>query len=76
MRSLILALVAIFGITVSNAQTDVQFQAHLPFQAREVSFSAYIADSNFDEDSRLNTSALWYVDQCSSRRHSNISFRW
>ena len=62
MRSFILALVAIFGITVSNAQTDVQFQAHLPFQAREVTFSAYIADSNFDEDSRLNTSALWYVE--------------
>lgn len=62
MRSLILALVAMFGLTVANAQTDVQFQAHLPFQAREVSFSAYIADSNFDEDSRLNTSALWYVE--------------
>jgi hypothetical protein len=62
MRSFILALVAIFGITVSNAQTDVQFQAHLPFQATEVSFSAYIADSNFDEGSRLNTSALWYVE--------------
>jgi hypothetical protein len=62
MRSFILALVAIFGITVSNAQTDIQFQAHLPFQAREVSFSAYIADSNFDEGSRLNTSALWYVE--------------
>jgi hypothetical protein len=62
MRSFILALIAVFGITVSNAQTDVQFQAHLPFQAREVSFSAYIADSTFNEDSHLNTSALWYVE--------------
>jgi len=62
MRSLILALVAIFGITVSNAQTDGQFQAHLPFQAREVTFSAYIADDTFNEDSHLNTSALWYVE--------------
>ena len=62
MRSLILALVAMFGLTVANAQTDVQFQAHVPFTATEVSFSAYIADSNFDEDSRLNTSALWYVE--------------
>jgi hypothetical protein len=62
MRSLILALAAIFGITVSNAQTDVQFQAHLPFQAREISFSAYIADDTFNEDSRLNTDALWYVE--------------
>jgi hypothetical protein len=62
MRSLILALVAVFGISVSTAQTDVQFQAHLPFQSTEVSFSAYIADSNFDEGSRLNTAALWYVE--------------
>lgn len=62
MRSLILALVAMFGLTVANAQTDVQFQAHLPFQATEVSFSAYIADSNFDEGSRLNSTALWYVE--------------
>lgn len=62
MRSLILALVAMFGLTVANAQTDVQFQAHLPFQATEVSFSAYIADSTFDEDSRLNSTALWFVE--------------
>ena len=62
MRSLILALVAMFGLTVANAQTDVQFQAHLPFQATEVSFSAYIADSNFDEGSRLNSTALWFVE--------------
>lgn len=62
MRSLILALVAMFGLTVANAQTDVQFQAHLPFQATEVSFSAYIADSTFDEGSHLNSSALWYIE--------------
>ena len=62
MRSFILALVAVFSISVSNAQTDVQFQAHLPFQASEVSFSAYIADSTFNENSHLNTSALWYVE--------------
>ena len=62
MRSLILALVAMFGLTVANAQTDVQFQAHVPFTATEVSFSAYIADSSFDEGSRLNSTALWYVE--------------
>ena len=62
MRSFILALVAVFSISVSNAQTDVQFQAHLPFQASEVSFSAYIADSTFNENSHLNTSALWFVE--------------
>jgi hypothetical protein len=62
MRSFILALVAVFSISVSTAQTDVQFQAHLPFQSSEVSFSAYIADSTFNENSHLNTSALWYVE--------------
>lgn len=62
MRSLILALVALFGLTVANAQTDVQFQAHLPFTATQVTFSAYIADDTFNEDSHLNTSALWYVE--------------
>ena len=62
MRSFILALVAVFSISVSNAQTDVQFQAHLPFQASEVSFSAYIADSTVNENSHLNTSALWFVE--------------
>lgn len=61
MRSLVLALVALLGINLS-AQTDVQFQAHLPFTATEVSFSAYIADDTFNEDSRLNTDALWYVE--------------
>lgn len=61
MRSLVLALVALFGINLS-AQTDIQFQAHVPFTTTEVSFSAYIADSTFDEGSRLNSKALWYVE--------------
>jgi hypothetical protein len=61
MRSLVLALVALVGLNLS-AQTDVQFQAHVPFTATEVSFSAYIADSSFNEDSRLNSTALWYVE--------------
>ena len=62
MRSLVLALVALFGITLSAQTTDVQFQAHVPFTATDVSFSAYIADSTFDEGSRLNSKALWYVE--------------
>lgn len=62
MRSIVLALVALFGISFATAQTDVQFQAHLPFTATEVTFSAYIADSTFNEQSHLNSSALWYVE--------------
>jgi hypothetical protein len=61
MRSLVLALVALVGMNLS-AQTDVQFQAHVPFTTSEVTFSAYIADSSFNEDSRLNSTALWYVE--------------
>ena len=62
MRSLVLALVALFGISLSAQTTDVQFQSHVPFTATDVSFSAYIADSTFDEGSRLNSKALWYVE--------------
>jgi len=61
MRSLVLALVALVGMNLF-AQTDIQFQAHLPFQANEVTFSVYIADETFNETSRLNTDALWYIE--------------
>lgn len=61
MRQFILAITALFGVSLW-AQTDVQFQAHVPFQATEVSFSAYIATESFNEDSRLNTEALWFVE--------------
>lgn len=62
MRSFILALISLFTLVGANAQTDVQFQAHLPFTATQVTFSAYIADSKFNEDSRLNTDALWFIE--------------
>jgi len=62
MRSIILSLVALVGMNLWAQTTDVQFQAHVPFTATEVSFSAYIADSTFDEGSRLNSKALWYVE--------------
>lgn len=62
MRSIILSLVALVGMNLWAQTTDVQFQAHVPFTATEVSFSAYIADSTFDEGSRLNSTALWYVE--------------
>jgi len=62
MRSIIISLVALVGMNLWAQTTDVQFQAHVPFTATEVSFSAYIADSTFDEGSRLNSTALWYVE--------------
>ena len=62
MRSILLSLVALVGMNLWAQTTDVQFQAHVPFTGTEVSFSAYIADSTFDEGSRLNSTALWYVE--------------
>lgn len=62
MRSILLSLVALVGMNIWAQTTDVQFQAHVPFTGTEVSFSAYIADSTFDEGSRLNSTALWYVE--------------
>ena len=35
MRQFILAITALFGMTLW-AQTDVQFQAHVPFQATDI----------------------------------------
>lgn len=61
MRYALLTLLAIIGINLS-AQTNIQYQAHVPFQAASVSFSAYIADSGFNENSRLNTDAFWYIE--------------
>lgn len=61
MRYALLTLLAIIGINLS-AQTNIQYQAHVPFQAQSVSFSAYIADDSFNENSHLNTDAFWYVE--------------
>lgn len=61
MRLFLLSLLAVIGINLS-AQTSLQYQAHVPFRAESVEFSAYIADSSFDEGSHINTSAFWYVE--------------
>lgn len=62
MRSILLSLLALIGVNLWAQTTDVQFQAHVPFTTTEVSFSAYIADSSFDEGSRLNSKALWFIE--------------
>lgn len=71
MRYALLTLLAIIGINLS-AQTNIQYQAHVPFQASTVSFSAYIADNNFDENSRLNTQAFWYIENRTIEVHNGI----
>lgn len=62
MRYFIALFFAIFAVNLS-AQTDIQFQAHVPIGTPTNSkFSAYIADSSFNESSYLNSDAIWYVE--------------
>jgi len=54
---------AIFTLIAVNAfaGTNIQYQAHAPAGTDINSkFSVYIADSSFDENSHLNSNALWY----------------
>jgi hypothetical protein len=60
MKQVILAIFTLIAVT-TNAQTNIQYQAHAPAGTDINSkFSIYIADSSFDENSHLNSSALWY----------------
>lgn len=61
MRLFLLSLLTVIGINLS-AQTSLQYQAHVPFRVESVEFSAYIADSTFNEDSHINASAFWYIE--------------
>lgn len=71
MRYAFLTLLALIGINLS-AQTNVQYQAHVPFRAESVSFSAYIADDSFNENSHLNSDAFWYVENQVVEVHNGI----
>jgi len=58
-----IALFFVIFTTNLSAQTDIQFQAHVPNGTPINSkFSAYIADSSFNEASYLNSDAIWYVE--------------
>jgi len=60
MRYFILALVALVSFN-AFAGTNIQYQAHAPAGSPiETKFSIYIADSSFNENSHLNSDALWY----------------
>ncbi len=63
MKSLFVAFFAMFAVSLTAQTTDLQYQAHVPPGiSGEISFSAYIADNSFNEDSHLNTSAFWFVE--------------
>jgi hypothetical protein len=60
MRQVFLAIFTLIAVN-AFAGTNIQYQAHAPAGTDINSkFSVYIADSSFDEVSRLNTAALWY----------------
>ena len=62
MRYFIIALSFIFAVNLS-AQTSLQYQAHVPAgTSAQSKFSVYLATDAFDENSHLNSSALWYVE--------------
>jgi hypothetical protein len=60
MRYFILALVALVSFN-AFAGTNIQYQAHAPAGTPiDSKLSIYIADTNFDEGSHINSDALWY----------------
>lgn len=62
MRYFMITLCFIFAVNLS-AQTNLQYQAHVPAGTPAQSkFSVYLADDTFDENSHLNASAFWYVE--------------
>jgi hypothetical protein len=65
MKNLVIAFLAVLAVNLSAQTTDLQYQAHVPSNSTgtEGVFSAYLADSNFNENSHINTSAFWYVEE-------------
>jgi hypothetical protein len=60
MRQVFLAIFTLITVN-AFAGTTIQYQAHAPAGTTINSrFSVYIADSAFDENSHLNSTALWY----------------
>ena len=61
MKNLILAVLAMLSVNVSAQTSNLQYQAHVPAgTSTDSKFSVYIADVTFDENSHLNSNALWY----------------
>lgn len=64
MKTFVIALLTLLAVNLTAQTTDLQYQAHVPTGvSSEVRFSAYLADSSFNENSHLNTSAFWYVEE-------------
>ncbi len=64
MKNLVIVFLALIAVNLSAQTTDLQYQAHVPANTSGVegTFSAYLADSSFNEDSHINAFAFWYVE--------------
>ena len=61
MKSIILAIFVMLSVSLSAQTSNLQYQAHVPAgTSTDSKFSVYIADGTFDENSHLNSNALWY----------------
>ena len=64
MKTFAIAFLTLLAVNLSAQTTDLQYQAHVPTGvSNEIKFSAYLADSSFNDNSHLNTSAFWYVEE-------------
>jgi hypothetical protein len=73
MKTFVIALLTLLAVNLSAQTTDLQYQAHVPSGvSSEIKFSAYIADGSFNENSHLNTSAFWYVEEKSVSVHNGM----
>ncbi len=72
MKHVILAILTMIAVT-ANAQTNIQYQAHAPAGTDINSkFSVYIADSSFDENSHLNSTAFWFRENVNIEVNNGI----
>jgi hypothetical protein len=72
MKHVILAILTMIAVT-ANAQTHIQYQAHAPAGTDINSkFSVYIADSSFDENSHLNSTAFWFRENVNIEVNNGI----
>lgn len=74
MKNLVIAFLAVLAVNLSAQTTDLQYQAHVPTNTTgtEAVFSAYLADNTFNENSHINTTAFWFVEDVKVEVHNGM----
>lgn len=74
MKNLVIAFLAVLAVNLSAQTTDLQYQAHVPTNSTgtEAVFSAYLADNTFNENSHINTTAFWFVEDVKVEVHNGM----